>query len=63
MMKEAQERDGSPIIYLHDPETGKPFAVLLSLEAYDEYLPDFDDIEIHSHLEGDELDMGPTETD
>jgi hypothetical protein len=49
-MKEAVEGDDCPV-YLHDPETGKAFGVLLPLR-----LDPTESMANHSHREGDEDD-------
>lgn len=59
-IKAAQERDKSPLIYLHDPDTGQPFAAMLDMDnwdfAYMDISPQLADtlFKEHSHIEGDE---------
>jgi len=63
-VKAAVERDGSPVIYLHDPDTGIPFAFLMPEHKNGER-PMLDAVEeimvakgwnpyTHSHIDGDD---------
>ena len=46
---------GAPVTFLHDPDDGKPFAAVVTLEALDRmYAKEPPDPMDHDHIEGDE---------
>lgn len=56
-IKEYAEADGSPFIYLHDPDTLRPFgALFVDPRLMDKVEKSLTDVETwsHSHCEGDE---------
>lgn len=75
-IREMQEVDGAPVIYLHNDEYSKPFGALLTIDALKylrckdigDYVPgkepeEWDPMD-HSHLEGteDEYERDQTST-
>jgi hypothetical protein len=60
-MKYMSETMETPLIYLHDPETGEAFAAMIDLTLVADVVdPDNPDAMAHGHLEGTE-DEDPSE--
>jgi ATP-dependent Clp protease adapter protein ClpS len=52
-----EEPSEAPVVYLHDPDTGKMFGALVSLEMVDSIPETAWDSMNHSHREGDEDEL------
>jgi hypothetical protein len=53
-MDQSQTCTNAPVTYLHDPDTGRPFAALVTLELTKLIPSSIWETMDHDHLEGDE---------